>query len=117
MKPRHLASAGYARAEGDTTKVLRLWADFPVDASPRPLVLAGPDVHGPWRGFPDGLAKMAFLSGSFELVTALPAGPATVDGQPVMSAAQALARLRSESAELTAPPLSITGAELGTAEF
>ena len=36
-----------ARPGGAVSAALRLWADFPVDASPRPLVLTGPDILGP----------------------------------------------------------------------
>src|SRR4051812_40074406 len=59
-------------APGDTSgssAALGLWASFPVDAVPRPLVLTGPDVLDPASGFGSGNGKLAFISGDFELRT------------------------------------------------
>jgi hypothetical protein len=41
---------------------LARWAEFPVDADPRPLVLVGPSIQ-PREGFTKGGAKLAFLEG------------------------------------------------------
>lgn len=49
----------------DVRRSLDLWADFPVDVLPRPLVLNGPQVLFD-GGFNDDDAKMAFLSGAVE---------------------------------------------------
>jgi hypothetical protein len=109
-----------AGAGGQSSKALRLWADFPVDASPRPLVLAGPDIVDPATGFPNGDDKEAYIYGRFELKTTLPAGPAIVNGQPVISAAEALAVLRSQGHGEKPPKptsLMVTSAKLGTADF
>jgi hypothetical protein len=97
---------------------LGMWADFPVNASPRPLVLTGPAILDPANGFPTADAKLAYLDGDFEVRTTLPTGPSTVDGQQVITAAQALAQLRSAGDGKTASsPLSITAVTFGTGRF
>ena len=103
----------------ESSAVLGLWASFPVDAVPRPLVLTGPNVLGPASGFASGEDKWAFISGDFELRTSLPAGPMDVGGQQLSSAAEALAELRSEggATEPESTPLAITGVEPSTGTF
>lgn len=99
---------------------LGMWADFPVNASPRPLVLTGPEILDPVNGFtPDGDAKLAYIYGEFELKTTLPTGPSTANGQPVITAAQALAVLRSQGdgKKPAAKPVQITAVSLGTGSF
>jgi hypothetical protein len=98
---------------------LGLWADFPVNASPRPLVLTGPDILDPRDGFPTGDAKLAYTDGEFDLKTTLPTGPSTVDGQPVVTAAQALAELRSLGGgkHPERNPLQITEVTFGNGTF
>jgi hypothetical protein len=51
---------------------LRLWSQFPVDAEPRPLVLAGVCVHA--AGFDSDEAKVAFVEGAIEEDVVLPPG-------------------------------------------
>jgi hypothetical protein len=105
---------------GNGKKALQLWAAFPVDASPRPLVLTDSEVIGPANGFaPDGDAKLAFIYGAFELKTTLPTGPSSVNGQQVMTAAQALAELRSQSGEKKSVPnpLPIIAVQFGSGMF
>lgn len=77
------------------------WARFPADREPRPLVLLGPAARP--GGFPDGQTKMAFLRGA---VQAAPGFPAAV-----------LQAMRQEPAGYAGPPLRLTTATLGTAEF
>jgi hypothetical protein len=77
-------------------KALREWADFPVNSSPRPVVLTGPDISGP-TGYPTGDDKLAFLTGKFTLATRLPTAPTALDGRPIITAAEALAVLRAPS--------------------
>jgi hypothetical protein len=103
---------------GDSTALGR-WASFPVGASARPLVLTGSDILDPVAGFPGGDSKLAYLSGSYQLQTTLPAGPATVAGQRILSAADALAELRRAggSGPAVPTPLAITAVRLGTATF
>ena len=98
---------------------LELWASFPVDAVPRPLVLTGPDILNPASGFTGGEDKWAYISGSFELRTTLPIAPVTVAGQLLSSAAEALAEFRSEDGteEPGTTSLAITGVELSTGTF
>ncbi len=101
---------------------LRAWANFPVHASPRPLVLMASPVSAPSTGFPTEDAKEAFLSGALEAPGQLPAGPPESEGYPVVSAVEALATIRSEgSPALGAPepptPLVIGEVRLGTSSF
>lgn len=115
-----IAGYGLGGGRGGAGGVLRLWADFPVNASPRPLVLTGPAIIDPASGFPaDGAAKLAYVYGSFELATTLPTGPATVNGQQVSTAAQALAELRDQGdgKKPALKPLPITGVEFGSGTF
>lgn len=105
---------------GQVTKALGLWAGFPVDASPRPLVLTGPDIVDPTSGFRNDDDKMAYIYGSFELKTTLPAGPAIVNGQQLITAAQALAELRAQGyggKPLKLTSLMVTSVRLSTAKF
>jgi hypothetical protein len=106
-------------APGSST-ALGWWASFPVDASPRPLVLTGSAIIDPAGGFPVDDSKLAYVSGSFRLTTALPAGPVTVHGQRIGSAEDALAELRkagSPGPPVSTPPLAITAVRLDTATF
>jgi hypothetical protein len=111
--------AAVSTAQPDPSAALQLWAGFPVTASPRPLVLTGPAVIDPTSGFAGGPDKLAYASGSFDLRTELPAAPAAVDGQPIMSAAQAFAALRGSGSgsQQSAPALVISGVTLGTGTF
>jgi hypothetical protein len=83
-------------------------------------VLVGSLVLGPSK-FLDGQAKLDFMNGAFDGPASLPAGPARADGYPVISAAAAIALLRSQSH--SAPPspsathLAITDARFGTEKF
>jgi hypothetical protein len=102
------------------SQLLQAWAGFPVHASPRPLVLVGSLVLGPSK-FLDGQAKLDFMNGAFNGPASLPAGPATADGYPVISAAAAIALLRSQSHGAPPSPsathLTITEARFGAQKF
>jgi len=117
--PRPLIYTGPPGPQPTSAAALGWWASFPVDASPRPLVLAGPDILDPATGFPDGDSKVAYLTGKYQLRTTLPAGPATVDGQRILSAAGALAALRGagSTGPSVSTPLTITVVRLETATF
>lgn len=104
-------------------RLLQAWSGFPVNASPRPLVLIGSHVVGPSR-FPNDEMKIAFLSGRFDLQAQLPSGPASAQGFPISSAAAALAMLRSSKLAPTTPAsgsstrgLEITAVSLGSRSF
>jgi hypothetical protein len=96
-------------ASTEASAALAWWATFPVDASPRPPVLIGQDIVNP--------TVMQTHTIRFRLKATLPSRPATVNGQPVLSAAAALAELRI--AGVAAPPvvLTITAVRLDTAAF
>ena len=92
---------GDDRRQEQARRGLEAWAGFPADHEPRPLVLLGPAARP--GGFPDGQTKMAFLRGA---VQAAPGFPDAV-----------LQVMRREPTEYAGPPLRLTKATLGTAEF
>jgi hypothetical protein len=71
----------------DLRGAAELWADFPAEARPRPLVFTGPTLDG--AGFSSDEAKVAFINGWIEIAPGIPpdavtalraAGPTTVRG-------------------------------------
>jgi hypothetical protein len=112
-------ATGPGPGAGRLRHVLQAWSAFPANATPRPLVLTGAPVADPASGFPSGTAKLAYLEGAFNLPAALPAGPASAAGFPLISARQAAGVLKSVAAK--GPPvtrrLTVTGVRLGTALF
>jgi hypothetical protein len=97
---------------------LAMWTSFAVDATPRPLVLTGPDIIGPEYGFRDDVLKSAFCDGNFAPPLGFPAAPTTADGYPVMSAQDAFDALRAagdgQGSETT---LAVAAMNLGSAAF
>jgi hypothetical protein len=101
---------------------LDAWSTFPVDASPRPLILTSDPVSAPASGFRTGDDKEAFLSGAFAAPATLPSGPQNAAGYPVIGAAQALAAMRAEGSSAIGAirppsPLVITAVNLATSSF
>jgi hypothetical protein len=75
---------------------LEMWSDFPVDASPRPLlVLPGRHIVDPMYGFRDSELKCAYLDGAFVPPATFPAGPSTAEGYRIISPAEAFATLKA----------------------
>src|SRR4249919_1580344 len=64
-------------------RALRAWSGFAVSASPRPLVLVGPQVADP-VGFPSSAIKLAYFERAVEAPPALPPGRATAGGYPLI---------------------------------
>ncbi|MBB5955296.1 hypothetical protein FHS29_001877 [Saccharothrix tamanrassetensis] len=120
-------------------------ADFPVAASPRPIVLVGP-VLAVVDGFASGDEKLGSHSGAFEFAgphpatpeparVTLPDGPATLPFIPVADALGAMARQAEVPAAgppsatpptttpgagtttAPAPPVKLVAVEFGSAEF
>lgn len=95
--------------------------DFPVDASPRPLVLLGPPV-AVVSGFADDEEKTSALGGGYRLAVAPPPTPAPgpvalpdgVVALPLIGAAEAAAAMSGSGA---GEPLALVRAEFGTAPF
>ena len=85
---------------------VRRWAAFPVDAAPRPLVLAGPAITSE-RGFRSWEAKDAWFDGRYEWAVEVPEG---VRLRARRSADQGRQAPASEA-------LRITHAGLGEREF
>jgi hypothetical protein len=75
------------------SEALTAWDDFPVDAAHRPIVVLQ-DTVGP-SGFHTDEGKIAFMSGNWSPPDSLPSSPDEVDGYPVISAQEALDRLRT----------------------
>jgi hypothetical protein len=107
-----------AQATDSPAEALRLWNNFPAESSPRPLVLTGPTINDPSTGF-TGDDKEAYISGHFTVATTLPSSSSTWKQQPLITAAQALADLRSSppGAPSTSTYLLVTEVHLGTATF
>lgn len=116
------ASDGIGQAgpspSGNPDTALASWQSFPVDASPRPVVLTSDMVLGPSTGFANDEDKIAYLAGQYELGVALPDAPPTSDGYPVVSAKAALDRLRMNvSGQQVSSSLKIVKASLTRARF
>jgi hypothetical protein len=112
---------------GDAAQ-LAAWADFPIGRKPRPIILIGEVVRQ--AGYRSDSAKIAAMTGRFELGVALPAAPATVrvtlpDGAfsfPAITAQQAYETVRASgkpanAPDASAPPVKLTAVRLGTAAF
>lgn len=112
-------AAGPRPGGQELRRALAAWSRFPVRTSPRPVVLAGPDVTGPPAGFPNGPDKLAYEAGAITFPPAMPQGPASAGGFRVITAGQAAALLRPRT--VTGPPahtrLRVTTVRLGAAMF
>ena len=82
-------------------RVLQPWSKYPVDQVPRPVVLLNDRVLG--GGFASGAAKIAYLSGAFDVAVDIPA--AVIESLP---------RQRSG---FDGAPIAITAAILDAADF
>ena len=115
------ASANTGGTTAADSAALRLWARFPIDASPRPVVLTGPAIIDPHSGFPMGDDKSEYVSGRIALATALPSGPASVAGQSIITANAAFALLSTPPTAGGTYPISaslkVIDIRLGTAVF
>ena len=112
-------AAGPRPGGQELRRALAAWSRFPASASPRPLVLAGPDVSVPPAGFPSGADKLAYEDGAISFPSAMPHGPASAGGFRVITAGQAAALFRPRA--VTGPPaptrLRVTTVRLGAAMF
>lgn len=111
------------------SEALAAFDDFPVTASPRPLVLTPPfggRVNDPAGGFSAGdiaeadNRKTAYLQGSIQAPARLPDGPKSSQNYPIITAAEALQILKTPSgsgAVMPVPPLQVTSVVLGTSVF
>jgi hypothetical protein len=103
---------GHYQVGGSETlpRFLQPWAAFPIDASPRPIVLIIGPILDPLGGFRDGQSKEAYMGGLFNRPQQLPTGPASSQGYPVISADSAVALLQSPSHSQTPPAIASTAA-------
>jgi hypothetical protein len=78
-------------------RALRAWAGFPVDAPLRPVIVLGGGIVVAPRELRDALV---FDTGRYRLGTAVPSGPSSLGGYPLISARSAYSSLR----RATKPP-------------
>lgn len=102
-------------------RALAAWADFPVGASPRPLVLPGGDdqvVASASFAVANGDQKLAFGQGAIDPPATLPSAPTEADGYSMITAEQAFRELsRGNGQSLTSTRIQTTSATLGIASF
>jgi hypothetical protein len=98
---------------------LAMWADFPVNKTPRPLVLTDYDIIGPRTGFRNVEQKNAYIDGNFVPPSHFPSAPSTAQGYPIVSARDAFEVLRTagDGQTLSDTWLVITAMELGSTTF
>jgi hypothetical protein len=96
-----------ASANGPLLGEAAQWAEFPVKATPRPVVLIGQAILDPRTGFRDGDSKEAYIEGRFTLATTLPDAPATRDGYQLSSAADAVQQIETPSGKGPGTPLTL----------
>jgi hypothetical protein len=95
-----------------------MWGAFPVNASPRPLVIAGTATEGPRGVYGDSDVKLALVGGAFDRPSHFPAGPATADGYPIISADRAFELLKPKASVAgTRTRLTVTDIRLGKGTF
>jgi hypothetical protein len=100
------ASASHVASPDPLAGDVAAWADFPVHATPRPVVLTGQAIQDPRTGFRDGDSKEAYMEGRLTLAATLPGAPATLGGYMVSSAADAIHQIQTPDG--TGPPVSMT---------
>lgn len=112
-----LVASGSVGGSDALPPALRAWAAFPVNALPRPLVVDPGSPEGPRGVSGDENTKLALLGGAFDRPAHLPAGPATADGYPIISADQAFDLLHPHAGAIAGIRLTLTEARLGKASF
>jgi hypothetical protein len=123
--PASLAPSAAASAADATTlhEVLALWSAFPVNASPRPLILLGGDqqtVGSSNFGFSSADAKFAYQDGQIRPPATWPVSPGQADGYPLIAAAQAFTEFAPPAGAqfpTTSTWLQATSVQLGAASF
>lgn len=96
----------------DPADALAPWANFPIGAAPRPVLVFEPVEYLPAMN--TATRDNAFYRGQWELPAALPAAAARLDGFPIRSARAAIAALRLA---VRADALGGAGPEAGPVEI
>ena len=108
-------------ADGRSADPTLRWRDFPVGASPRPVVFLDGPVAEPVDGYTTDDAKVAVLTGLLDPPAAFPASPGQVDGRPIVDASAAFVELTAPAngakADGSVRPLTVGGVRLGSATF
>lgn len=112
--------SGSGPQEAQLRRALAVWSSFPVNASPRPLVIVGPFVNPPASGFSNGTTKLAFVQGSITYPSPVwPPAPTNTSGYSTISpstALQALTPPPGKAAPATTP-LIVTSVKFGSSIF
>ena len=98
---------------------LAAWADFPVDASPRPLVLPdGNEQMGGGFSVSNVAQKIAFGVGAINSPPTLPSTPTEADGYQLITAEQAFRELSAGNGQSqTTTRIETTSVTLGMGSF
>jgi hypothetical protein len=97
---------------------LAAWADFPVNASPRPLVLPGGDDEIVGSGVYSGDQKIAFGEGAIDPLPTLTSSPTEAGGYRLITAGQAFQELSRGNGQSPSPTrIQTTSATLGSTGF
>lgn len=91
-------------ASSAAAMALAEWADFPADATPRPIVFLDQPVRIGEGGFVDGESKRAYLAGAIEASVPLPSGVLDL-------------LVGGRTSEEDASPLQVTGVDALDAPF
>ena len=95
-------------------QALALWANFPVAAEPRPLVIVGPDYRPP--SFESDKKVVAFGLGRWSVPKRMTLPHRTADGYAIRYVGAALEELRASLEQSAGEEELTTGLEPGTAE-
>jgi hypothetical protein len=106
-----------AQGEIGVDQALALWADFPVTAQPRPVVVVGPDYRPPDFGGERGDEKdLAFTLGRWNVPKRMTLPPRSADGYAIRYVGAVLEEMRANLERTASPEQVAAGLTLGTAE-
>ncbi|MCU1426166.1 MAG: putative secreted protein [Actinomycetia bacterium] len=112
-----VATTSTSTPDPDALAALDAWSSFPLNATPRPLVLLAGSVLAPSGGFANTDDKEAFLSGAITTPAALPLGPDRADGYAIVGASDALTTLRATGTGNATHTLTTTAVRFGSGSF
>ena len=107
-------------SSGSVSAALVAWAHFPIQVSPRLLVLVKDDaVNAPAFGFPNDASAIAYQDGMVTAPSRFPTGPRSAAGFPLVSPQSAFNALKAAATPgpPAAAPLGVTSVTLGSGVF